>query len=78
MTAGRPRVRVMSLLRAFDEMDADAVIAVRGGYGSVELLPLLDVERLRKSRTAFVGYSDITSLHSFLGATSAWPPSTAR
>jgi muramoyltetrapeptide carboxypeptidase len=67
-TAGRPRVRVMSLLRAFDEMDADAVIAVRGGYGSVELLPLLDVDRLRRSRTAFVGYSDVTSLHSFLGA----------
>ncbi len=68
LTAGRPRVRVMALLRAFDEMDADAVIAVRGGYGSVELLPLLDVERIRRSRTAFVGYSDVTSLHSFLGA----------
>jgi muramoyltetrapeptide carboxypeptidase len=68
LTAGRPRVRVMSLLRAFDEMDADAVIAVRGGYGSVELLPLLDVDRIRRSRTAFVGYSDVTSLHSFLGA----------
>ena len=68
LTAGRPRVRVMSLLRAFDEMGADAVIAIRGGYGSVELLPLLDVERIRRSRTAFVGYSDVTSLHCFLGA----------
>ena len=68
LTAGAPRVRVTSLLRAFDEMDADAVIAVRGGYGSVELLPLIDVERIRRSRTAFVGYSDVTSLHSFLNA----------
>jgi muramoyltetrapeptide carboxypeptidase len=68
LTAGSPRERAQSLLRAFDEMDADAVIAIRGGYGSVELLPLLDAERLRKSRTAFVGYSDVTSLHSFLGA----------
>lgn len=68
LTAGRPRERVMSLLRAFDEMGADAVIAIRGGYGSVELLPLLDVDRIRRSRTAFVGYSDVTSLHSFLGA----------
>jgi len=67
ITAGRPRVRVLSLLRAFDQSGADAVIAVRGGYGSVELLPLLDQERLRRSRTAFVGYSDLTSLHSFLG-----------
>ena len=68
MTAGRPRVRVMSLLRAFDEMGADAVISVRGGYGSVELLPLIDVDRIVKSRTAFVGYSDVTSLHSFIAA----------
>jgi muramoyltetrapeptide carboxypeptidase len=51
-----------------DQSGADAVIAVRGGYGSVELLPLLDVDRLRASRTAFVGYSDVTSLHSFLAA----------
>jgi muramoyltetrapeptide carboxypeptidase len=69
MTAGRPRERVTAFLRAMDQMGADAVIAVRGGYGSVEMLPLLDTERVRKSRTAFVGYSDVTSLHSYLGAT---------
>jgi len=68
ITAGRPRVRVLSLLRALDEMDADAVMAVRGGYGSVELLPLLDDERVRLARTAFVGYSDVTSLHGYLTA----------
>jgi muramoyltetrapeptide carboxypeptidase len=68
-TAGRPRVRAESLLRAFDAMDADAVIAVRGGYGSVDLLPLLDLERLRRARTAVIGYSDITSLHTFLNGT---------
>ena len=67
-TAGRPRVRVMALLRALDKLDADAVISVRGGYGSVELLPLLDTERVRNARTAFVGYSDVTSIHSYLGA----------
>ena len=66
ITAGRPRVRVLSLLDALDAMEADAAIAIRGGYGSVELLPLLDVERVRGARTAFVGYSDVTSLHGFL------------
>ena len=35
-------VRAASLLQALDELGADAVIAVRGGYGSVETLPLLD------------------------------------
>jgi muramoyltetrapeptide carboxypeptidase len=68
LSAGRPKVRAEALQRAFDDMDADAVIAVRGGYGSVEVLPLLDGNRIRRSRTAFVGYSDVTSLHSFLGA----------
>lgn len=67
-TAGPPRVRALALMRAFDAMEADAVIAVRGGYGSVDLLPLIDAERIRRSRTAFVGYSDVTSLHSYLGA----------
>ena len=68
MTAGRPEVRVRSLQRAFDAMDADAVVAIRGGYGSVEILPLLDVTRIQRSRTAFVGYSDVTSLHGYLAA----------
>ena len=68
MMAGPARVRAAALQRAFDAMEADAVIAVRGGYGSVELLPLLDADRLRAARTAFVGYSDVTSVHSFLGA----------
>jgi muramoyltetrapeptide carboxypeptidase len=67
-TAGAPESRARALLRAFDELDADLVMPVRGGYGSVELLPLLHPERIRRSRTAFVGYSDLTSLHGYLGA----------
>jgi muramoyltetrapeptide carboxypeptidase len=68
-TAGSADSRARSLQRAFDEMDADAVIAVRGGYGSMHLLPLLHSTRLRRSRTAFIGYSDVTAVHSYLAAT---------
>jgi muramoyltetrapeptide carboxypeptidase len=68
LTAGPPERRAHAFMRAFDGLEADAVMAVRGGYGSVELLPLLDPDRIRRSRTAFVGYSDLTSLHSYLGA----------
>jgi len=46
--------------------DIDAVMAVRGGYGSAETLPLLSAERLASRRTAFVGYSDVTAIHMFL------------
>jgi muramoyltetrapeptide carboxypeptidase len=66
LTAGTPQRRAEALLRAIDGMDADAVVAVRGGYGSVEVLPLLDLNRLRRARTAVVGYSDLTSLHAYL------------
>src|SRR5258708_2491582 len=41
-------------------------MAVRGGYGSVQLLPLLDPADIRRSPKAFIGYSDNTSLLSWL------------
>jgi muramoyltetrapeptide carboxypeptidase len=46
--------------------DIDALIGVRGGYGSVQLLPYLDPARLVARPCAFVGYSDLTSLLTFL------------
>lgn len=66
-TAGTAETRARALMRAVDQLGADAVMAVRGGYGSGELLPLLDPERIRRSRVAFIGYSDLTSLHAYLG-----------
>ena len=44
-----------------------ASIAVRGGYGSAQMLPLLDRGR-RRARAAkpFIGYSDLTALLTFL------------
>lgn len=68
LTAGSPDTRARALMRAFTDLEADAVMAVRGGYGSVELLPHLDAGRIRRARTAFVGYSDLTAVHSYLGA----------
>jgi muramoyltetrapeptide carboxypeptidase len=50
----------------FGRPDIDAVLAVRGGYGSAETLPLLDAHTMRSARTALVGYSDVTALHTFL------------
>jgi muramoyltetrapeptide carboxypeptidase len=65
--AGAARSRASSLNAAWRQPDVDAIIAVRGGYGSVETLPDLDLDLIRRRRTAFVGYSDVTSLHAFLG-----------
>ncbi len=35
---------------------------MRGGYGSAQLLPLLDTKLLRSSAKPLIGYSDITAL----------------
>src|SRR6185503_831038 len=42
------------------------LIGVRGGYGSIQVLPLLDRDAARRSRKPFIGYSDLTSLLTFL------------
>lgn len=64
--AGPPGRRARELMWAFEEPNVDAILAVRGGYGSVEVLPHLDADRIARRRTAVVGYSDVTSLHAFL------------
>ena len=70
IVAGSIASRTRALLDAWRDRGIDAIIAVRGGYGSVELLPGLDAAEIAASRTALVGYSDITSLHTFLNCQS--------
>ncbi len=60
--AGAPDARATQLRSALADPDVRAVIAVRGGYGSAQLLPFLDIDDLRASRTLVIGYSDITAL----------------
>ncbi len=66
IVAGAASRRAEALMRAMSRSDVDAVIAVRGGYGSAEVLPFLDLAAIVSSRTAFVGYSDLTSVHAVL------------
>ena len=42
------------------------MIGVRGGYGSAQILPLLDRDAARRARKPFIGYSDLTSMLTFL------------
>lgn len=61
--AGTARERASDLMRMFADKKVDAILCVRGGYGSAQLLPLLDYDLIRAHPKIFVGYSDITSLH---------------
>lgn len=56
--------------REFHRMWADpeisALLAVRGGYGCLRLLPFLDPLEIKKDRKLLIGFSDITVLHGAL------------
>jgi muramoyltetrapeptide carboxypeptidase len=65
-TAGDAALRAGAFRRAWADASIPALIAVRGGYGSVQLLPLLDPAEIRRSPKAFIGYSDNTSLLAWL------------
>jgi muramoyltetrapeptide carboxypeptidase len=64
--AGTAEERVADLHAAFADDSIEGVVCTRGGWGSAELLPLLDVELMRANPKVFVGYSDQTSLQVWL------------
>lgn len=65
-TAGSPGVRAAAFRRAWTDPTLSALVATRGGYGSVHLLPLFDGWDPRETPKIFIGYSDNTSLLTWL------------
>jgi len=61
--AGTDQERAADLMSMFADRKVNAIICVRGGYGSARLLPWLDYKTIRANPKIFIGYSDITSLH---------------
>lgn len=64
--AGTASVRARAFLEAWRDPSIKALIAARGGFGSVHLLPLIEKEDLRRTPKAFVGYSDLTTVLTYL------------
>lgn len=60
--AGSVEARVRAIHDAWADPSIAALIAMRGGYGSAQLLPFLNPDLLRSGRKALIGYSDITAL----------------
>src|SRR5207302_11375772 len=67
-TAGSAQLRADAILKAWQDPSIAGLIAVRGGYGSAQLLPLLDREAARRAKKPFIGYSDLTAVLTFLTA----------
>ena len=60
--AGEKRANAFNKLVADDTIKA--IICLRGGYGSMQILDKIDYKKFRENRPILVGYSDITALHS--------------
>src|SRR5438105_9735678 len=55
--------RVDDLHAMFRDRDVSGIFAIRGGYGSAQLLDHIDYGLIRSNPKVFLGYSDITALH---------------
>ncbi len=64
--AGAAPGRLSDLHAAFADPEVDGIICARGGWGSAELLERLDRKLIAANPKAFLGYSDLTSVHVWL------------
>ena len=55
--------RAMEINDLFKDREVDAIICMRGGYGSNKILEYIDFDIIKENPKIFVGYSDITTLH---------------
>jgi muramoyltetrapeptide carboxypeptidase len=61
--AGDPAERAADVMAMFSDDDIDVVQCLQGGYGAAQLIPHLDFDVIAHNPKPFVGYSDITALH---------------
>lgn len=65
-TSGPAELRAAAFVRAWSDPSIAALMAVRGGYGSVQLLPEFNGWNPQHTPKLFIAYSDNTSLLSWL------------
>ena len=61
--AGTDALRAQDITNMFADDDVDGIICLRGGYGATRILPLLDYQTIANHPKVFIGFSDITALH---------------
>lgn len=60
--AGTDEQRLNDLHQMFSNKQIDAIMCIRGGYGTPRILADIDYELIRRNPKIFIGYSDITAL----------------
>jgi len=60
--AGDDDTRLKDLHQAFENNNIDAILCIRGGYGSSRIVEKINYDLIRQNLKIFIGYSDITVL----------------
>ncbi|MGV8147168.1 MAG: S66 peptidase family protein [Alkaliphilus sp.] len=61
--SGCDDIRARDLNNMFYDKEIDAIMCIRGGYGTIRILDKIDYKFIKNNPKIFVGYSDITALH---------------
>ena len=61
--AGTDKERLADLHQMFADKKVNAIICLRGGYGTSRLLDFIDYKLIKNNPKILCGYSDITALH---------------
>jgi muramoyltetrapeptide carboxypeptidase len=59
--AGKDQERADELMSMFTNKEVDGILSVRGGYGAIRILDMLDYEAIKQNPKVFMGFSDITA-----------------
>lgn len=65
--------RLAQLRAALYAADSKMIWCVRGGYGSIRLMPQMEKWKKPKRPKLVLGFSDITTLHRYLNQSWGWP-----
>jgi muramoyltetrapeptide carboxypeptidase len=64
--AGTDEQRAADFQQQLDNPNIKAIWCVRGGYGTVRMIDLLDFTQFKQSPKWIVGFSDVTVIHSYV------------
>jgi len=64
--AGTDEQRAADFQQQMDNPNIKAIWCVRGGYGTVRMIDLLDFTRFKQNPKWIVGFSDVTVIHSYI------------
>lgn len=64
--AGTDEERATDLQQQLDNQNIKAIWCVRGGYGTVRIIDMIDFTKFKENPKWIVGFSDVTVIHSYL------------